>query len=288
MPKCFFVSDLHGSPEKFYRLFEAIEGEQPSAVFLGGDLLPHARSCVSSMNLEHRDFINDFLVGHLLRLREKTPRFYPRIFLILGNDDARFEEAAIMDAAAKEVWEYISERKVSYGSYVVFGYPFTPPSPFQLKDWERYDISRYVDPRSVSPEEGLRTKPVSDYQKKFTTIRQDLAELVNDDDLDRAIMLFHAPPYKTNLDRADLDGKSIDHVLLDVHVGSMAIRELIEDRQPMLTLHGHVHESTRLTGSWRQRIGRTLSFNAAHEGPELALIRFDPDHPEDAVRYLLF
>ncbi|HKK20785.1 MAG TPA: metallophosphoesterase, partial [candidate division Zixibacteria bacterium] len=219
MPKCFFVSDLHGSPEKYRQLFLAVEGEQPDAVFLGGDLLPHAMSAHSGINPGHRDFINDFLVRRFSELRDKAPRFYPRVFLIFGNDDARFEEAAVLDAAANEIWEYVSERKVSFGKYEVFGYPFSPPSPFQLKDWERYDVSRFVDPGSVSPEEGVRTKTVSDYQKRFTTIRQDLSELINGDDLSNAIMLFHAPPYKTNLDRAELDGKSVDYAPLDVHVG---------------------------------------------------------------------
>jgi Icc-related predicted phosphoesterase len=79
----------------------------------------------------------------------------------------------------------------------------------------------------------------------------------------------------------------VDHVPVDVHVGSMAVREFIEIRQPLLTLHGHVHESARLTGSWRDQIGRTFCFSAAHDGPELALIRFDLEHPEAAARELI-
>ena len=76
----------------------------------------------------------------------------------------------------------------------------------------------------------------------------------------------------------------VDHVPLDVHVGSIAVRRFIEARQPRLTLHGHVHESARLTGSWRDRIGRTLMLGAAHDGPELALVRFDLERPGAALR----
>jgi Icc-related predicted phosphoesterase len=111
--------------------------------------------------------------------------------------------------------------------------------------------------------------------------------LVGDEDLSMAIMLFHAPPYQTKLDRAALDGKFIDHVPIDVHVGSIAIRRLIESRHPLVTLHGHVHESTRLTGSWMERIGRTCCFSAAHDGPELAVVVFDPERLETAARILL-
>ena len=78
----------------------------------------------------------------------------------------------------------------------------------------------------------------------------------------------------------------IDHVPLDLHVGSIAVKRLIESRQPMITLHGHVHESARLTGSWKERIGRTHAFSAAHDGLELALIRFDPESPDTATREL--
>ncbi len=79
----------------------------------------------------------------------------------------------------------------------------------------------------------------------------------------------------------------MDGAPLDVHVGSIAIRRFIQDRQPWITLHGHVHESARLTGSWRDRLGRTHLFSAAHDGEELALVRFDPENPADATRELI-
>ena len=79
----------------------------------------------------------------------------------------------------------------------------------------------------------------------------------------------------------------VEHVPLDVHVGSIAIRRFIEERQPLVTLHGHVHESARLTGAWRDRIGRTHVFSAAHDGPELALVRFDLEDPASATRELI-
>jgi Icc-related predicted phosphoesterase len=79
----------------------------------------------------------------------------------------------------------------------------------------------------------------------------------------------------------------IDHVPVDVHVGSIAIKQFIEEKQPLLTLHGHIHESARITGSWKERIGNTFCFSAARDGPELALVRFDPDSPENTSRILV-
>jgi Icc-related predicted phosphoesterase len=78
----------------------------------------------------------------------------------------------------------------------------------------------------------------------------------------------------------------VDHVALDVHIGSMAIERFIRRRQPLLTLHGHVHESARLTGAWSQTIGRTHCLSAAHDGPELAIVRFDPADPAAVTRTL--
>jgi hypothetical protein len=70
-------------------------------------------------------------------------------------------------------------------------------------------------------------------------------------------------------------------------VGSIAVRRFIEERAPLVTLHGHVHEAARLTGEWRCRIGCTHALGAAHDGPDLALVRFDPDDLESASRDLL-
>jgi hypothetical protein len=156
-----------------------------------------------------------------------------------------------------------------------------------LKDWERYDVSRFVDVGCVSPEDGRRTVPVEANIIEFATIAADLERLTAGQDLSRSIFLFHAPPYRTDLDRAALDGKTVDHAPVDVHVGSIALKRFIETRQPRITLHGHVHESARLTGAWQSRIGRTYAFSAATEGDGLALVRFDPACPERASRELL-
>jgi uncharacterized protein len=129
--------------------------------------------------------------------------------------------------------------------------------------------------------------PVPEGETKWGTIAGDLEALVGRHDVSRAVFLFHSPPHGTDLDRAALDGRTVDHAPVDVHVGSIAIRRFIEARQPRLTLHGHVHESARLTGSWQDRIGRTVCLSAAHDGPELALVRFETDRPEEATRELV-
>jgi Icc-related predicted phosphoesterase len=84
-------------------------------------------------------------------------------------------------------------------------------------------------------------------------------------DLERCIFNLHAPPWNSVLDRAPL----IDHRLTPrlsgagvemQPVGSRAVRRAIEEYQPCVSLHGHVHEQHACV-----RIGRTLCFNPGSE-----------------------
>ncbi len=279
--RCLFVSDLHGREPRYLKLLAAIRAERPAAVFLGGDLLP------SGAIVPGHGFLPDWLGPRLGALRDALGAAYPRVLAIFGNDDPRCEERALGELEAEGLLEHIHGRRVELLGVPAFGYACVPPTPFTLKDWERYDVSRFVDPGSVSPEEGFRSVPVSESETRWGTIARDLEALAGEVDLARAVFLFHAPPHGTALDRAALDGKAVDSAPLDVHVGSIAIRRFIEARQPRLTLHGHVHESARLTGAWQQRIGRTLCLSAAHDAPELALVRFDLDDPDGATREIV-
>ena len=276
---CYFVSDLHGRPNRYDALWRIVSTEPPDAVFMGGDLLPH--------RLHQADFIPSVLRPGFEKIRDRLGVDYPRVFIVLGNDDPRCFEALLQEGERDGLWEYVHNRRVRLDDFTVYGYSHVPPTPFQLKDWERYDVSRYVDPGCLSPEEGGRSYPVESHVIRYATIAQDLEDLVGEERLDRAIMLFHGPPYGGLLDRAALDGKSYDHVPLDVHIGSIALQRFIADRQPLLTLHGHVHEAARLTGAWQEVVGGTLSITAAHDGPELALVTFDPAFPLLATRDLL-
>ena len=282
-PRCFFVSDLHGSEARYWKLFAAVEADRPSALFLGGDLLPHRMS----FGTDGKNFLDDVLIQGFAELQVRLGVAAPKVFVILGNDDDRSSEVVFLDGERQGYWTYLHERWSSIGSCAVFGYAYVPPTPFQLKDWERYDVSRYTDPGCVSPERGQRSVRVDPDEVRYGTIAGDLEKLAEGRDLAQTVAMFHSPPYKTALDRAALDGRMVDHVPMDVHVGSIAIQRFIEERQPLLTLHGHIHEAPRLTGKWRERIGRTHAFTAAHDGPELALVRFDLNDLDSATRELI-
>lgn len=74
-----------------------------------------------------------------------------------------------------------------------------------------------------------------------------------------AIFNIHVPPHKSGLDEAPELDKDLRPVLAGnsmIPVGSTALRAAIEKVQPLLSLHGHIHE-----GRGTMRIGKTLCIN---------------------------
>lgn len=83
---------------------------------------------------------------------------------------------------------------------------------------------------------------------------------------ERAIFNLHCPPVDSKMDVAPLLDAQLRPVYLPggepqmVHVGCRAVRALIQRVQPMLGLHGHIHESRGY-----EKIGRTMCFNPGSE-----------------------
>lgn len=282
MIKSFFVSDLHGKELRYMSLFKTIEKQRPELVFIGGDLLSSINSKEKSKN-----FIEDFLFLNLEKLKSRMGSQFPLILIIMGNDDPRSEEPKILKGEEAGYWKYLHKKKINYKGYEFLGYAHVPPTPFLLKDWERYDVSRYVDVGAVDPLAGYRTKEIPREVIEYYTIAKDLELISKGKDLSKSVCLFHTPPYKSKLDRAALDGKMFNHAPLDVHVGSIAVKRFIEQKQPYLTLHGHVHESSSITGFWNDKIGVTNMFSAAWDKDGLALVIFDLENLHNAERIIV-
>ena len=283
----FFVSDLHGKESRYEKLFGAISSEKPGLVLIGGDILPSGILKNVLQKTEHFDFIQSYFRPKLAELKHILKDGYPEIGVIFGNDDPRSEEPSLMELEKEGLLHYIHFKNFEYLDFSICGYSYVPPTPFRLKDWERYDVSRFVDPGCSAPDEGIRTVEISAYEAEYSTIAKDIETLTKSLNMEKTIMLFHAPPYDSYLDRAALDGMKVEHVPLDVHVGSIAIQRFIEEKQPFITLHGHVHESSSITGHWKQDFGKTKSFSAAWDGEHLALVKIDLENREKAVRDLI-
>jgi Icc-related predicted phosphoesterase len=104
-----------------------------------------------------------------------------------------------------------------------------------------------------TPWDTFREAPEGELKKKID------AAVAQIPDMERAIFNFHAPPYGTGLDEAP----ALDDNLRPTHggavmkpVGSTAVRDAINSYQPMLSVHGHIHESRGI-----KKMGRTLAIN---------------------------
>jgi len=83
--------------------------------------------------------------------------------------------------------------------------------------------------------------------------------------LQTAIFCFHCPPYDSQIDYAPKLTEDLRPVYahgkpIMIPVGSKSVRAVIERCQPLISLHGHIHES-----SGYLRIGRTQCVNPGSE-----------------------
>ncbi|MGH2843157.1 MAG: metallophosphoesterase family protein [Solirubrobacteraceae bacterium] len=81
----------------------------------------------------------------------------------------------------------------------------------------------------------------------------------------RAIFMIHVPPYDSGLDEAPLLDENLRPTIsagdvLRGPVGSTAVRRIIETYQPVLSVHGHIHES-----GGERKIGKTVCINPGSE-----------------------
>ncbi len=103
-------------------------------------------------------------------------------------------------------------------------------------------------------------------------------------DIGRAIFMTHTPPIRSNLDNAPMLDANLNPVIrggaAEVKpVGSESVRKVIEEFQPMLSLHGHIHESSGFV-----KIGRTYCFNPGSEYSSGCLRAYLVTMDRDSVR----
>jgi Icc-related predicted phosphoesterase len=114
------------------------------------------------------------------------------------------------------------------------------------------------------------TNPTPWHSPRETT-EDKLAEIFNPmiskvEHVNDCLFNFHCPPSDTPIDLApDLDETlkpkfTAGGGISMVHVGSSTVRQMIEDHQPLLGLHGHIHESHGFV-----KIGRTVCINPGSE-----------------------
>lgn len=266
--KILFTADLHGLENLYEELFSSVRTGQPDAVLLGGDLFPRGVPSEDSME-KQRVFIQEYLGPRLSEIRLRCPS--TEWFAMLGNNDWHYHLARLQDLEYQDLIRLLHNRKhLLKNGFELIGYGHVPPTPFSNKDGERIDIpGAPEEPQRSSPclstKEGIRSIRREAFFRAHPTIREELENLPRPALPDRTIYVFHSPPHETGLDLLH-DGR---------HAGSRAIRQFIENRQPFLTLHGHIHESPFLSGRFADRIGNTLCLNPGHSQERLCAVTLE-------------
>ncbi|MGQ9600875.1 MAG: metallophosphoesterase family protein [Anaerolineae bacterium] len=261
------------------------------AIILGGDIV--GKMVVPIVARSDGTFVAEFL-GEKKVVKENDPEgleklrwaiknngFYPydideEEFDQIKNDDQRkaaiFEEAII---ESLEGWVKIAEERLKGTGIQCF---ITPGNDDPLFIDEILSRSAVI----VNPDEqciklGGRHEMISLGYANMTPWRcpRDLPEeelagklerlcaMVKD--MSTCIFNLHCPPYNTILDTAPLLDETLKAVtvggaILEANVGSTAVLDAIKKYQPLISLHGHIHESR---GDCK--IGRTVCINPGSE-----------------------
>jgi Icc-related predicted phosphoesterase len=291
MPKTriFFVSDVHGSDRLFFKFVNAAPIYKAQVLIIGGDIggkaitpifkrngglaaevqgtwrYPKTKEEIDALDKDIRfmgnypytttdeewrevvkdvskmDTIFESLIGESVErwCRVAEERLRPqgvRIIVNKGNDDPLVLEERIRKSGYVE---YPNEKVIPIDAkheMIALGYA---------------NITPWNLPGDLSEEE---------LGKKIESLVSQLKDVKN------SIFDIHVPPVGTHLDVAPRLDKNLRPILTAggepemAHVGSTAVRSAIERHQPLIGLHGHIHESKGYA-----KIGRTHCFNPGSE-----------------------
>jgi Icc-related predicted phosphoesterase len=271
-----YTSDLHGDLELYRAAGEAAVSQHADALIFGGDLCPGTPTG-SSLRLPIEQ--PEFLLYRLSPLLEEWKQAQPalRVFAIPGNDDCQTVLPALEELEMNELIQNLHQESRTLGAYTLVGLSFVPPTPFHLKDFERWDAARVADSDAYSyrcvvgsPRGFMVIEDFEAYLDSLPSIKDELKRLPIRDP-EHTVAVIHTPPFNTRCDVL-FDGRN---------VGSVALRNWIQEHQPRLTLHGHIHESPKLSRSFCDHIGRTIVVNPGCDHVRSYLVFIDLDNPSE-------
>ena len=276
MVKVLYTSDIHGIESLYLQLFKKAIAESIDVVIIGGDILPK-EGAFGNIISNQREFIKNFLYQELTKLKQEMKN--TDIYLMLGNDDWACNMPHLEKLEKRGLLKLIDNKLFALDNgYKLIGYNFVPPTPFSIKDFEKLDVGEtdYEPQRFsafVSTANGMKEINPKEFFQTRGCIKEDIENLPLPKDMDKAIYVLHAPPFQTKLDVL-YSGR---------HVGSKAIKTFIEKKQPYLTLHGHIHESPQVSGTYFERIGRTFSINPGQGSGQLHAVIFQLEDVEHTM-----
>jgi len=279
--KIFFATDIHGSEICWKKFLNSAAFYRADLVILGGDITGKVMVPITA----YQGYWEVTVAGELMRLETeeelraieaqiRNRGYYPLLvsrdeLMALSDEDGSVDRrfAAEMSSTL-ERWLDMADGKLGGGKIpcILNGGNddmFEIDEVLESSPCVSFAEGRVIDLDGFSLVSLGYTNPTP--WNTFRELPEDrLAERIEGivaqvPDMGRAIFNFHAPPYGSGLDEAP----ALDENLKLLHggatmkpVGSTAVADVISREQPMLSVHGHIHEGRGVT-----KIGRTLTIN---------------------------
>ncbi len=248
--KLLAVTDIHQMISKWKELVKICKEKKPEVVAIAGDLFPKDTYIIGQLSF----------MKHFSKYIKQIKSNGCEVVVVLGNDDNQNLIPQMEQGDKDGLWHYIPEKVIEIGGHEFVGMPWVPDYPFGYKYWCRGD-----SPHSLRIEECQLTEPVlvnkdnnfetipdyKKYLKEHKTIWESLTETAAKvKNMNKSIWLIHCPPASLEL----------DFCARGARVGSPAVKKFIDDYQPLLTIHGHIHESPEYNGKkWFHKQNNTTA-----------------------------
>ncbi len=239
--KILYATDLHGSLSSYRNLIDIAVAEKVDMCINGGDMLPKGSPLYQVqftwINYSFADFIYDW--GRFVKK--------PYIFMT-GNDDLScFDDYLIEASRSSGFFKFLKcEEIYPISGLHLVGFNIVKDYPFRLKDRCALDDSDSFVGEQYGP--GLASNIggkfiefpdwVKEVKSRLTIEERLDSVLASVEYLDNVVFVCHNPP----------KGYGLDVLYNGEQVGSRSISKFINDANPILSLHGHIHESPRVTG----------------------------------------
>ena len=247
--KILYVTDLHGDKNKYGKSLDIAVEKNIGVIVNGGDMLPK----LGERHLEQPLFINDFLRGYFSELERHGITY----LAMLGNDDLLSVEG-LFDTVCGEYENVhnIAGKKVRIGGYEFIGMNHILDHPFGCKD-RVVTETHYIPQRQLSPIAGISNE--YGYDRIYNWLEYARTELPYMCDILNALPEPENPQQTVYVMHMPPAGLRLGQLLYqDLDIGSVDIYEFLKERQPLLSLHGHIHESPDTQkGRWINQIRGT-------------------------------
>lgn len=246
--KFIYACDIHGDKYKYEELYKELIERKIKYLVLGGDLLP--KFC--HRDIEQPKFINEYLNKYFSKLQENNIK----CICILGNDDLEILDSEFDSLCSKYSNVYnIDNKKVEIEDIEFIGLSQVLDHPFGCKDRVVIENNQQM-PNQLSniikinrSKEKITVQEWKKYrEEKVIHMEELLNKLPKQNENKKTIYAFHNPPYGIGLDVC-IDGRQ---------VGSKALMTFLENSNAYMSLHGHIHESPRVSGLWYNKLNNII------------------------------